>query len=101
MPTPSASLDFFQPSQSSKRLLYAFSAVSVLAIGSFLIWPRLAAQLLASNFLPHQYCYLKNPGLVWTHVVADSLIGIAYPSISVTLAYLVYKAQRDIPFHWM
>lgn len=42
-----------------------------------------------------------DPGLVWTHVVADSLIGIAYLAISATLAYLVYKARRDIPFHWM
>jgi two-component sensor histidine kinase len=39
--------------------------------------------------------------LVWTHVVADSLIGIAYLTISVTLGYLVHKARRDIPFHWM
>ena len=43
----------------------------------------------------------ENPGLVWTHVVADTLIGIAYLAISVALAYLVYKARRDIPFHWM
>lgn len=38
---------------------------------------------------------------MWTHVTADSLIGIAYFAISVTLGYLVYKARRDIPFHWM
>lgn len=39
--------------------------------------------------------------MVWAHVIADTLIGIAYFAISVTLAYLVYKARRDIPFHWM
>jgi PAS domain S-box-containing protein len=34
-------------------------------------------------------------------VVADALIGTAYVVISGTLAYLVYRARRDIPFHWM
>ena len=39
--------------------------------------------------------------MVWTHVVADSLIAIAYLAISVTLGYLGFKGWRDIPFHWM
>jgi len=45
---------------------------------------------------PLQYSYLRNPGLVWTHVVSDLLIGSAYLAISVTLGYLVHKARRDI-----
>jgi hypothetical protein len=44
---------------------------------------------------------MRNPGLVWTHVAADMLIGIAYLAISVTLGYLVHKARRDIPFPWI
>jgi len=71
------------------------------AISPFIVWPQLSRRLLATDFLPHLYCYLKSPALVWTHVVADSLIGIAYFTISATLAYLVYRARRDIPFHWM
>jgi len=67
----------------------------------FLIWPPLTKLLLATDFLPHLYCYLRNPGLVWTHVLADTFIGISYFAISITLAYLVCKARRDIPFHWM
>ena len=88
-------------SASTRRQVYTILVVSFLAIGPFVVWPPLARQLLATNFLPHLYCYLRNPALVWTHVVADSLIGIAYLAISVTLGYLVYKARRDIPFHWM
>ena len=70
-------------------------------------WPILAlawlaARLFGSNdYLPHVFCYLRRAALVWTHVTADSLIGVAYLAISVTLAYLVYKARRDIPFHWI
>ena len=89
------------PYRSNQRVLYAIAVVSVLAISPFMVWPVLSARLLATNFLPHQFCYLRNAGLIWTHVAADSLIGIAYFAISVTLAYLDYKARRDIPFHWM
>jgi two-component sensor histidine kinase len=102
MSTPSINRGFFDLSYASnKRLVYAIAVASVLAIAPFVIWPALSARLLATNFLPHQYCYLKNSGLIWTHVVADSLIGIAYLTISITLAYMVYKTRRDIPFHWM
>lgn len=66
-----------------------------------IVWPWLGARLLTTDFLPHLYCYLSNRALVWTHVIADMLIGIAYFAISATLAYLVYKTRRDIPFHWM
>lgn len=34
-------------------------------------------------------------------MVADTLIGIAYLAISVTLGYLVHKACHGIPFPWM
>jgi two-component sensor histidine kinase len=101
MSSPTINPSFFEPSRSIRRQLYVVGVTSALAISPFLIWPRLSERLLATNFLPHLYCYLRNPALVWTHVIADSLIGIAYFAISVTLAYLVYKARRDIPFHWM
>ncbi len=51
--------------------------------------------------MAHEYCYLREPKLIWLHVISDVLIGLAYVSISTTLAYLVYKAARDIPFNWV
>src|SRR5215831_16010501 len=53
------------------------------------------------GFMPHGHCYLWMPKLIALHVVSDSLIGTAYVAISVTLAYLVYRARHDIPFTWM
>jgi PAS domain S-box-containing protein len=53
-----------------------------------------------SDFMPHGYCYLWNPGLVWLHVVSDSLIALAYFSIPITLAYFIRK-RRDLPFSWI
>ncbi|HEY0777552.1 MAG TPA: hypothetical protein VGD56_06270, partial [Gemmatirosa sp.] len=52
----------------------------------------------AADFLPHGYCFLWNRPLLLTHVTADLLIGISYVVISVTLALLVHRARRDIPF---
>ncbi len=53
------------------------------------------------GFMPHGHCYLWDPKLVALHVVSDSSIGTAYVAISLTLAYLVYRARNDIPFSWM
>lgn len=74
----------------------------VLAVALFFLWPRLWPNILASdNFMPHGMCYLWIPQLVWLHLISDSLIGLSYITISTTLAYLVYRARRDIPFHWI
>jgi PAS domain S-box-containing protein len=55
----------------------------------------------AEAFLPHGFCYLWNPRLLWTHVVADLLIGFAYVAISTTLIYLVARGRREFPFQAM
>jgi C4-dicarboxylate-specific signal transduction histidine kinase len=52
-----------------------------------------------AGFMPHGHCYLWNPGLVWTHVVTDLLIGLAYVSISLSLYSLIRKIQ--LPFSAM
>src|SRR5947207_3602951 len=85
----------------NRQLLGVFAASLIVMMGPFLIWPGLLSRLLSTSFLPHAYCYLRQPALVWTHVTADFLIGLAYVVISGTLAYLVYRARREIPFHWM
>ena len=55
----------------------------------------------ADEFMPHATCYLRNPKMILLHVSSDLAIGFAYLCISTTLGYLVYRASRDIPFHWM
>jgi PAS domain S-box-containing protein len=57
-------------------------------------------KLFSSDFMPHGYCYLWKPGLVWLHVVSDALIALAYFSIPLTLIYFIRK-RRDLPFNWM
>ncbi|MGI9102968.1 MAG: ATP-binding protein [Terriglobales bacterium] len=87
---------------SARKLLspYAF-AIPGAALLALLVWPPLLTRVTDASFIPHRFCYLSNPPLVWLNVVADSLIGLAYVAISATLAYLVHRARRDIPFSWM
>jgi PAS domain S-box-containing protein len=102
MSTPTIDSELFEPPQfPTRQVLYWMAFLLAIAAVPFLIWPILADRILAANFLPHLYCYLGKPGLVWTHVIADSLIGLSYVMISGTLAYLAQKGRRDIPFHYM
>ncbi len=55
-------------------------------------------RLLSSGpFIPHGHCYLWNTGLVWLHLLSDTLIALAYFSIPLTLLYFV-KNRKDLPF---
>ena len=53
-----------------------------------------------SSLSPHGICLLWRPELIWTHVGADALIGIAYYSIPIALAYFV-SHRNDIQFGWV
>lgn len=50
-----------------------------------------------SEYAPHGYCLLWNPALVWTHVLSDILITIAYFSIPVVLiTFLRRRPDLDL-----
>ncbi len=60
-------------------------------------------QLLSSDFMPHGFCYLWDPRIVWLHVISDGLIALSYYCIPVVLIYFIRK-NRDLPFNrifWM
>jgi PAS domain S-box-containing protein len=61
------------------------------------------ASLLSPEFMPHGYCYLWDPWMVWLHVIADGLIALSYYCIPIILVYFIRK-NRDLPFNrifWM
>lgn len=45
-----------------------------------------------SNFMPHGHCYLWRPDVLWTHVISDAVVGLAYFSIPVVI--LVYISRK-------
>ena len=51
-------------------------------------------------YAPHGYCLLWQPELIWTHVLADAIIGIAYFSIPLVLMLLI-RRRHDLAFGWV
>ena len=60
----------------------------------------LAGFLSSAGFMPHGHCFLWTPPLLWTYVLSDAMIGLAYYSIPVALWYFV-RRRADLPFTWM
>jgi len=60
----------------------------------------LLALLTDKRFMPHGHCYMWRPDLLWTNVIADSLIALSYITIPFTLIYFIHK-RKDVPFDWM
>ena len=52
------------------------------------------------DFMPHGYCYLWNPALVWLNVLSDSVIAVSYFTIPFGLLWFVRK-RRDLPFSFV
>lgn len=53
------------------------------------------------GFMPHGHCYLWRPDILWLNVISDSIIVIAYYSIPLLLAYLVFKVKEELRFNWI
>ncbi len=54
----------------------------------------------ATEFMPHGYCLVWDPALLWLHAGSDVVTGLAYLLIAAMLFYLVAK-RRDLPFFWL
>ena len=53
--------------------------------------------------MPHGYCYMWDPHIVWLHVISDGLIAAAYYCIPIVLIYFIRK-NRSLPLNnifWM
>jgi len=85
--------------KSEEGLSPRFVKLGLLALtgATLAVWLSSRA-LLATNFLPHWYCFVGNTRLLWTTVIADLLIGLSYVAISTTLVWLVHRAGRELPY---
>ncbi len=78
-------------------LLTALAMITVaLPLGSEYIFSGHERQ-----FLPTADALRNDTLLVWLHFSMDAFIGLSYVAISSTLAYLAWRARKDIPFIWM
>jgi hypothetical protein len=70
------------------------------ALGIFaLVRPAALSPLFSANYLPHRYCYLAKPGLVWTNAVADGLIAVSYALLFGCLFWLAAKVRHASVLH--
>jgi signal transduction histidine kinase len=74
-----------------RKLLLA-AALTVLGL-EVLAHTGVLAALLSPNYLPHRYCYLQQPWLVWTNVTTDGLIAISYAAIFISLFWIAGKLR--------
>ncbi len=71
-------------------LIFVFALVLILPWSAH---AGLFSFLMSSKFLPHQFCYLAQPGLVWTNAVTDGLIAVSYLAIFGGLFWLAEKLR--------
>lgn len=74
-----------------KKLLSA-AALTVVGL-EVLAHTGVLSALLSPNYLPHRYCYLQQPWLVWTNVTMDGLIAISYAAIFFSLFWVAGKLR--------
>jgi len=57
----------------------------------------IAATLATSGFIPHGYCFIWQPDILWLTVGSDFMIFLAYVAISLGLLYFV-RQRQDLGF---
>ena len=90
----------FQPPDLAMRRSKIRDIVATRGVSGAEVIDYLQKMLETRGLAPHGFCLLWDPALIWTHVIADALIGVAYFSIPVAIAYFLTR-RRDIAFSWV
>ena len=56
--------------------------------------------LFPQEFMPHGYCYLWDPSILWQSVLSNAVVGISYYCIPLAIVYFI-KKRKDLDFHWI
>jgi diguanylate cyclase (GGDEF)-like protein/PAS domain S-box-containing protein len=80
--------------------LVVVSALALVA-ATWAWWPGAVTNAFSKAFVPHGFCFLWNKQLLALNVVSDSVIFVSYLAISLTLATLVVRQRKAIPFAWI
>lgn len=55
----------------------------------------------SQEFMPHGYCFLWFPDILYLHVIADVSIAIAYFAIPIILGIILLRRRKTLPFRWV
>jgi PAS domain S-box-containing protein len=61
----------------------------------------LLERILSTDFMPHGYCFLWFPEVLWLHAASDALIALSYFAIPAALVVLVLRRRGEVPFPWL
>jgi signal transduction histidine kinase len=75
---------------------WAYCLLLLLPAAAILARPGWLSSLFSSNYVPHRFCYLMRPGLVWTNAVSDGLIFLSYAVIFYGLFRLAYLVRKQL-----
>jgi two-component system, chemotaxis family, sensor kinase Cph1 len=66
------------------------------------LWSVLGAEVTTASteLLPHGFCFMRKPDLIWLHVISDAVIALAYFMIPVVLIYFMRRMGTRISFNW-
>ncbi len=53
-----------------------------------------------NNYIPHGYCLTWNPALLWTTVLSDATMVLAYGSYPIAVTYFAWK-RKDLQYRWL
>lgn len=53
-----------------------------------------------ARLIPHGYCLLWNPVLLWLHVISDAIIALAYFSIPLSMFWFLRQSKKA-PYPWL
>jgi signal transduction histidine kinase len=76
-------------------------AAAALGLTSLALFVRAGgvASLLNANYLPHRFCYLAQPGLIWTNAATDALIAVSYAILFACLCWISVRLKNVSGFH--
>ncbi len=74
------------------RRVFAWATVGILVV-VVVTRTRAVPFLFSGNYLPHRYCYLAQPDLIWTNVIMDGLIAASYVVIFSCLFWIVAQLR--------
>jgi diguanylate cyclase (GGDEF)-like protein/PAS domain S-box-containing protein len=82
--------------RSANRIAVISAFLSTIAL--LAAFPWLLTNIFSATYLPHGFCFMWNPQLLWLHVISDVVIGVSYLVIAATLAWLIQTCRREVPF---
>jgi PAS domain S-box-containing protein len=74
------------------RKVFAWATIGILML-VVVTRTRALSFLFSGNYLPHRYCYLAQPDLIWANVILDGLIAASYVAIFACLFWIVAQLR--------